>query len=127
MGQPCLCAKADVGRNRILEAEDFFLYDEDADLQLSRGRAVGNVFTSQTRSVYHKGNATTGRLSDALVYFHTRNLEFVWIKNMPGGLMLRFIHHKVVRENRIVFLFVRPLGKWATFFKAKWDALKMAP
>jgi hypothetical protein len=46
---------------------------------------------------------------------------------MPGGLMLRFVHHKVVQEiGSFIYLCVRH-GKWATFFKAKRDALKMAP
>ena len=126
------CGAAVLYRRRMLEEigfldEDFFLYDEDTDLSFRAQLAGWKCVYVPNAIVYHKGNATTGRLSDTHVYFHTRNLEFVWIKNMPGGLMLRFIHHKVVQEIGSFFYLCVRHGKWATFFKAKWDALKMAP
>jgi hypothetical protein len=46
----------------------------------------------------HKDNATSIKLGDVHVYDHTRNLKFVWIKNMPFGLMLRFAHPKLLQE-----------------------------
>jgi GT2 family glycosyltransferase len=77
--------------------------------------------------VHHKGNATSVRLSDTHVYYHSRNLEFVWIKNMPTGLMLRFAHHKLFQEiGSFCYLCLRH-GKWRPFFQAKRDALRMAP
>jgi hypothetical protein len=72
-------------------------------------------------------NATSRRLSDLHVYYHTRNLEFVWIKNMPFETMLRFAHHKVIQElGAFCYLCIRH-GKWGPFFRAKRDALKMLP
>ena len=67
------------------------------------------------------------RLSDTHVYYHTRNLEFVWLKNMPLGLMLRFAHHKIIQElGSFCYLCLRH-RKWRAFFRAKRDALKMLP
>ena len=48
--------------------------------------------------VHHKVNATIGQMSDLHVYYHARNLEFLWIKNMPTALMLRYAHHKLIQE-----------------------------
>jgi hypothetical protein len=57
----------------------------------------------------------------------TRNLEFVWIKNMPLRLMLRFAHHKVIQElGSFCYLCLRH-RKWGPFFRAKRDALRMFP
>jgi len=69
---------------------DFFLYDEDVDLSFRAQRADWKCMYVSDAVV--KDNATAGRLSDTHVYDHARNLEFVWIKNMPTGLILRFAH-----------------------------------
>ncbi len=77
--------------------------------------------------VHHKGNATSERLSEVQVYYHTRNLEFVWFKNMPAGLILRFLHHKLIQEFAAFgYLCVRH-GRWKPFFRAKRDAIRMLP
>jgi hypothetical protein len=88
---------------------------------------VGSVYYIPTAVAYHVANATSRRLSDLHVYYHTRNLEFVWMKNMPLGLMLRFAHHKVIQElGSFCYLCLRH-GKWGPFFRAKRDALSMLP
>lgn len=75
----------------------------------------------------HKGNATSIKLSDVHVYYHRRNLEFVWLKNMPFGLMLRFAHYKLLQEiGSFGYLCLRH-RQWRPFFRAKRDALKMLP
>ncbi|HEX6034613.1 MAG TPA: glycosyltransferase family 2 protein, partial [Anaerolineales bacterium] len=107
--------------------EDFFLYDEDTDLSFRAQLAGWSCVYVPDAVVYHKGNATAGRLSDTHVYYHTRNLEFVWIKNMPAGLMLRFAHHKILQElGSFCYLCLRHM-KWRAYFRAKRDALKMLP
>ena len=107
--------------------EDFFLYDDDTDLSFRAQLAGWKCAYIPTAVVYHKGNATAGRLTDVHVYYHTRNLEFVWIKNMPLALMLRFAHHKLFQEiGSFCYLCLRH-GKWGAFFKAKRDALTMSP
>ena len=126
------CGAALLYRRKMLEEigfldEDFFLYDEDTDLNF-RAQLLGwKCVYVPSAVVYHKGNATAGRLSDLHVYHHTRNLDFVWVKNMPTGLMLRFAHHKIIQEaGAFCYLCLRH-AKWGPFFRAKRDALKMLP
>ena len=84
--------------------DNFFLYDEDTDLSFRAQLAGWKCVYVPNAIVYHKANATAGRLSDTHVYYHTRNLEFVWIKNMPLGLMLRFAHQKLLSGDRFILL-----------------------
>ena len=126
------CGAAALYRRRMLDEigfldEDFFLYDEDIDLGFRAQLAGWKCVYVPSAVVYHKGNATAGRLSDTHVYYHTRNLEFVWIKNMPLGLMLRFAHHKLIQEiGSFCYLCLRH-GKWTPYLRAKRDALRMLP
>jgi GT2 family glycosyltransferase len=126
------CGAAVLYRRRMLEEigfldEDFFLYDEDTDLNFRAQLAGWKCVYVPTAVAYHKANATAGRLSDTHVYYHSRNLEFVWIKNMPLGLMLRFLLHKIFQEfGSFCYLCLRH-GKWRAYFRAKRDALKMLP
>jgi GT2 family glycosyltransferase len=124
------CGAAVLYRRRMLDEigfldEDFFLYDEDTDLNFRAQLAGWKCIYVPTAVAYHVANATSQRLSDLHVYYHTRNLEFVWIKNMPFALMLRFAHHKVIQElGSLCYLCLRH-GKWVPFLRAKRDALKM--
>jgi GT2 family glycosyltransferase len=126
------CGAAVLYRRRMLDEigfldEDFFLYDEDTDLNFRAQLAGWKCVYVPTAIAYHMANATSRRLSDLHVYYHTRNLEFVWIKNMPFETMLRFAHHKVIQElGAFCYLCLRH-GKWGPFFRAKRDALKMLP
>jgi GT2 family glycosyltransferase len=126
------CGAAVLYRRKMLDDigffdEDFFLYDEDTDLNFRAQLAGWKCVYVPDAVAYHKGNATAGRLSDTHVYYHTRNLEFVWIKNMPLGLMIRFAHHKFLQElGSFCYLCLRHM-KWRAYFRAKRDALKMLP
>lgn len=126
------CGAAVLYRRRMLDEvgfldEDFFLYDDDTDLSFRAHLAGWECVYVPAAVAYHKINATSVRLSDLQVYYHTRNLEFVWIKNMPVGLMLRFAHHKLMQEfGAFCYLCLRHT-KWRAYFRAKRDALKMLP
>ena len=106
---------------------DFFFNDEDTDLNF-RAQLGGWKCTYVPKAiVYHQVNATIGRMSDLHVYYHVRNLEFLWIKNMPTGLMLRYAHHKLIQElGSFCYLCLRQ-GKWKAFFRAKRDAIRLVP
>lgn len=125
------CGAAVLYRRRMLDEigfldEDFFLYDEDTDLNFRAQLTGWKCAYVPTAVAYHVANATSKRLSDLHVYYHTRNLEFVWLKNMPFGIMLRFAHHKIIQElGSFCYLCLRH-GKWGPFFRAKRDALKMS-
>lgn len=126
------CAAAVLYRRKMLEEigfldEDFFLYDEDTDINFRAQLAGWKCVYVADAIAHHKVNATSGRLSDLAVYYHTRNLEFVWLKNMPKSLMVRFLHHKVIQEiGAFCYLCLRH-GKWSAYLRAKRDALKMMP
>jgi GT2 family glycosyltransferase len=124
------CGAAVLYRRRMLGEigfldEDFFLYDEDTDLNFRAQLAGWKCIYVPTALAYHMANATSRRLSDLHVYYHTRNLEFVWIKNMPFEIMLRCAHHKVIQEFGSFFYLCIRHGKWIPFFRAKRDALRM--
>jgi len=126
------CGAAVLYRRRMLDEigfldDDFFLYDEDTDLNFRAQLAGWKCAYVPTAIVYHKSNATSGRLSNLHVYYHSRNLEFVWLKNMPSSLMLRCAHHKLIQELGSFFYLCIRHGKWMAFFRAKKDALKMFP
>jgi GT2 family glycosyltransferase len=126
------CGAAVLYRRKMLDEigffdDDFFLYDEDTDLNFRAQLAGWKCVYVPGAVVHHVANATAVRLSDTHVYYHTRNLEFVWLKNMPLGLMLRFAHHKIIQEiGAFCYLCLRH-SKWHSYFRAKRDALRMAP
>jgi GT2 family glycosyltransferase len=126
------CAAGALYRRSMLEEigfldNDFFLYGEDVDLSFRAQIAGWKCMYVPTAIVYHKLNTTARKLSDIHVYYHTRNLEFVWLKNMPTMLMVRYLHHKIFQEiGAFCYLCLRH-GKWKSFFRAKKDALKMLP
>ena len=85
---------AAVYRKRLLERlggfdPDFFLIHEDVDLAW-RARLLGaRCWYVADAIVQHKVNASLGYLSWTYVYYGQRNVEYVFVKNMPFGLLLR--------------------------------------
>lgn len=85
---------AAVYRKRLLDRlggfdPDFFLIHEDVDLAW-RARLLGaRCWYVADAIVQHKVNASLGYLSWRYVYYGQRNLEYVFIKNMPFALLLR--------------------------------------
>ena len=126
------CAAAALYRRAMLDDvgfldEDFFFNDEDTDLNFRAQLAGWKCMFVPSALVRHKVNATIGNLSDLHVYYHVRNLEFLWLKNMPKELMFRYAHHKLIQElGSFLYLCVRH-GKWNSFFKGKRDALQFFP
>jgi len=126
------CAAASLYRRTMLDDigffdEEFFIYDEDADLNARAQLAGWKCRFVPDAMVHHIGGASSGKLSDNHVYFHSRNLEFVWLKNMPTTLMLRYAHHKLIQEfGTFLYLCLRH-GRWRPYFRAKRDALRMLP
>jgi GT2 family glycosyltransferase len=119
-------------RRRMIEEigfldEEFFLYGEDTDLSFRAQLAGWKCAYVATATASHKWQGTSRRLSDVHVYYHNRNLEFVWLKNMPAKLMVRYTHHKMLQEMGSLRTYAFRLGKWRPFFRAKRDALRMAP
>ena len=126
------CGAAALYRRSMLQEigffdDDLFLYDEDIDLSFRAQLAGWKCRYVPGALAHHKGNATSVRLSELHVYYHTRNLEFVWIKNMPAGLMIRLLHHKLIQELAAFGYLCLRHGKWHAYFRAKRDAVRMFP
>lgn len=103
--------------------ERFFCYVEDVDLgfrlQLA-GRACWYVADAVA---HHVGSASAGVGSPFAVYHGHRNLEWMFIKNMPASLMWRYLPlHALVSLAGLAWFTAR--GRGASFLKAKWDALR---
>ena len=76
------CAAAALYRRAMLDDigfldGDFFFNDEDTDLNFRAQLGGWKCTYVPNAIVYHKVNATIGKLSDLHVYFHVRNLEFI--------------------------------------------------
>ncbi len=126
------CAGAALYRRSMIDDigfldEDFFLQCEDTDLNF-RAQLMGwrCVFVP-TAVVMHKVSTTIARLNGLPVYYSSRNEEFVWIKNMPASLMLRYLHHKLLQEAGAVAYYCFKRGEWRPFLRGKLDALRQLP
>ena len=122
------CAGAALYRTLMLKDigvfdEDFFLLYEDVDLSF-RAQLKGYrcLFVPQA-VVYHKASSSIVYDSPISVYYSHRNLEWVYIKNMPSNLILKTIWLHIIYD-MAAFLFFTANGRAKEFTKAKWDALK---
>ncbi len=73
--------------------------------------------------MYHKAIAIITCDSPTSVYYSHRNLEWVYIQNMPARLILKTIFPHIIYD-MAAFLFFIARGRTKDFIKAKWDALK---
>jgi GT2 family glycosyltransferase/O-antigen/teichoic acid export membrane protein len=71
--------------------EDYFCYGEDTDLSF-RLRLTGHrCLYVPTAVVHHLGSVTSGRESDFTLYHSYRNLNWTFVKNMPGRLLALYL------------------------------------
>ena len=73
--------------------------------------------------MHHKASSSIIYDSPTSVYYGHRNLEWVYIKNMPAGLILKTIFPHIIYDI-VAFFFFTTRGRTKDFIKAKWDALK---
>ena len=122
------CAAAALYRTRMLRDiglfdEDFFLLYEDVDLSFRAQLRGYKCLYVPEAIVYHKGSGSIIYDSPTSVYYGHRNLEWVYIKNMPAGLILKTIFPHIIYD-MAAFFFFAARGRSKDFIKAKWDALK---
>jgi len=117
------CAAATIYRKSMLNDiglldEDFFMGFEDSDLSFRAQLKGYKCLYVPTAIVFHRVSATIGKLSNRQVYYGQRNVEYVYIKNMPTGLILKhFFFHLIY--NIGAFLFFLSKGRGLVFLKAK--------
>ncbi len=120
------CAGAAIYRMDMLHDiglfdEDFFLLYEDVDLAFrAQLRGYRCLYVPDAR-VYHWASSSIGHDSRMSVYYGHRNLEWVYLKNMPQALLLKtWPHHLVYNGLSGLFFSLRGLG--LPFIRAKKDA-----
>lgn len=126
------CAGAALYRRAMLDEigffdEDFFLIHEDTDLNFRAQLAGWKCLYVPEAVVHHRVRSTIGQDSDLAIYYSVRNADLVWIKNTPGGLMLRYLHHKILSDLGSLFFFGIRKKRLGLFLKAKIDVLKLLP
>ncbi|MDH4220386.1 MAG: glycosyltransferase family 2 protein [Candidatus Aminicenantes bacterium] len=90
------CAAAALYRRSMLEEiklfdEDFFCLYEDVDLSFRAQLAGFKCLYVPTAIVYHQGGGTTGTYRDFDFYYGQRNMEWVFLKNMPLPLLIKYL------------------------------------
>ena len=103
--------------------EDFFLINEDVDISFRAQLAGYQSLYVPTAVVRHKASQTIGRDSETSVYYGHRNLEWVYLKNMPAPLIgVTLVPHLIyILLSGVYFLFK---GRGRIYLRAKFDALK---
>ncbi len=125
------CGAAVLYRRSMLEDigffdDDLFCVHEDVDLSFRANLKGYKCLFVPTALVHHKCNSSLGRFSDNYVYYGHRNAEIVYLKNMPGKLIVRYLHHHIL-YNVLSFIYFLFHGKGRAFIKAKWDFFRMLP
>jgi GT2 family glycosyltransferase len=106
--------------------EDFFFSHEDVDLSYrARLRGYRCRFVA-TAIVRHHGGGTSGKTSPFAVFHGQRNLEWVYLKNTPAGLLLRTLPAHLVYNAAAAAHFAR-IGCFGAFVRAKLAALAGLP
>jgi GT2 family glycosyltransferase len=103
--------------------ERFFCYAEDVDLGFRLQLAGRGCWYVAEAVVRHVGSATAGVGSDFAVYHGHRNLEWMFVKNMPAALLWRYLPlHLATWAAGFVHFAAR--GRAGAYARAKWDALR---
>lgn len=122
------CAGAALYRTSMLRDiglfdEDFFLLYEDVDLSFRSQLRGYKCLYVPTAIAYHRGSSSIVHDSPISVYYGQRNLEWVYIQNMPLRLITRTaIPH--LMYNFVAFIYFMMNGNGFDFVRAKRDALK---
>jgi len=76
--------------------EDFFCLHEDVDLAV-RGRLRGHrCVYAPDAVVHHASGASLSSLGGLTTYWGQRNLEYVFLQNLPWQFILRYFHHHLL-------------------------------
>jgi hypothetical protein len=125
------CGGAAAYRRNMLEDigfldPDFFMTYEDVDLSFrAQLRGYQCAFVPGA-IVYHRYRATMKKYPARQVFFSQRNIEWVYLKNMPFRLMLRSLPERLLYEIGGAAYFFK-LGAGTAFLKAKMDAVRKLP
>jgi GT2 family glycosyltransferase len=125
------CGGAVAYRRRMLEDVGFLdpafvMIYEDADLSFrAQLRGYKCVYVPGA-IVYHRYRVTIGKAPRRQVFYSQRNIEFVYLKNMPLALILRSAPQRLLYELGAAVYFKKK-GTGFAFFQAKLDVLRCLP
>jgi GT2 family glycosyltransferase len=122
------CAGAALYKTRMLKDvglfdEDFFLVYEDVDLSFRAQLRGFKCLYVPDAIVYHLASSSIVDDSSISVYYSHRNLEWVYIQNMPDSLIKKTILPHLIYDMAAFFFFTAK-GRSIEFIKAKWHAIK---
>jgi GT2 family glycosyltransferase len=125
------CGGAVTYRRRMLEDigfldPEFFMIYEDVDLSFRAQLCGYECVYVPSAIVYHRYRVTIGKAPLRQVFYSQRNIEFVYLKNMPLGLILRSAPQRFAYEVGAAIYFVRQ-GAGSSFLRAKLDVLRCLP
>jgi len=126
------CAAAALYRRDMLDDigfldDDFFFNHEDTDLNLRAWLAGWRCVFLPQAVVHHKVSASIGELSAATVYYFSRNNEWVWLKNVPLALMIRYLPQRMLYQVTSLAFYGIKSRRLLPFLKGKFDALRLLP
>ena len=103
--------------------EDFFCYCEDIDLGFRLQLAGESCLYCPEAEVIHRASSITSNYPGFAVYHGHRNLVWVFVKNLPTGLLLVFLPaHLAMTFITLTWAIIHGNGR--AFLKAKLDSLK---
>jgi len=125
------CGGAVAYRRRMLEEvgfldPDFVMIYEDADLSFRAQLRGHECVYVPGAIVYHRYRVTISKAPSRQVYYSQRNIELVYLKNMPLGLILQSAPQRLLYEVGAAIYFSKQ-GAGSAFFRAKLDVLKLLP
>lgn len=117
-------------RKEFMEAggfdEDYFAYLEDVDLGFRlRLRGLKCILVPRA-VVHHVGSASSGKMSDFVIYHGHRNMIWTFCKDMPDGLFWLYLPLHIAMNLFFVLSFVFQ-GRGGVILRAKLDALRGLP
>lgn len=102
----------------------FFIFFEDVDLSFrAQLRGYECIFVPQA-IVYHRYRATTKK--GPSVFCSQRNIELVYLKNMPLGLIFRSLPQRLLYELGSALYFTKS-GSGKAFLRGKVDVIRHLP
>lgn len=122
-------ASSSIYRRSMLEEiglfdEDMHFALEDVDLSF-RAQLMGyKCLYVPDALVFHAVSASIGAHSPQYVYYGQRNIEYVYFKNLPAKLLIRYLPLHVLYVLG-AFLFYLKKGRLLSFLRAKADILSL--
>jgi GT2 family glycosyltransferase len=106
--------------------ESFFCYYEDSDLSFRLRLAGHRCLHVDDAVALHEGSATTGHMSDFVLYHSLRNQTWTFVKNMPASLLFLYAPAHLVWTVVTGGALARQ-GRGKVVIEAKRDALRGLP